>query len=335
MTAEYILSSLESLMEKQEANLRQLNEYNVILTNQYNQKVEQKFVLELASPFFNNSAITDAVNEIPAAPVDASSILEKGSDAIRFGYITGVLKQENRVNFERMLFRATRGNCLVRFADIDTPLANAETGADERLTVFLVFFRSTLIQNKVRRLVEAFNGHAYSLADFTNAASVRAAYAQVMIELEDAERVLNLNIDKCEALLKDVAKYAQAWGWTIKKEKAVYDVFNKFRPVASGNMYGEGWVLSEELDRVREVIEEVHRGKESNGYLEIMAKPWPKPPTHFHTNEFTLNTQAVVDTYGVPSYKECNPAVFTLVTFPFQFGIMFGDLGHGGRSDVA
>ena len=61
----------------------------------------------------------------------------------------------------------------------------------------------------------------------------------------------------------------------------------------------------------------------------------PKPPTHFHTNEFTLNTQAVVDTYGVPSYKECNPAVFTLVTFPFQFGIMFGDLGHGGRSDVA
>ena len=156
-----------------------------------------------------------------------------------------------------------------------------------------------------------------------------------MIELEDAERVLNLNIDKCETLLKDVAKYAQAWGWTIKKEKAVYDVFNKFRPVASGNMYGEGWVLSEELDRVREVIEEVHRGKESNGYLEIMAKPWPKPPTHFHTNEFTLNTQAVVDTYGVPSYKECNPAVFTLVTFPFQFGIMFGDLGHGGRSDVA
>ena len=41
VTSEYILTSLESLMEKQEASLRQLNEYNVILTNQYNQKVEQ------------------------------------------------------------------------------------------------------------------------------------------------------------------------------------------------------------------------------------------------------------------------------------------------------
>ncbi len=332
VTSEYILTSLESLMEKQEASLRQLNEYNVILTNQYNQKVEQKFVLEKASPFFNNEAVLSAVNDIPTAPVDASSVLEKGADNIRFGYITGVLKQENQPQFERMLFRATRGNCLVRFADVETPLANAETGGDERLAVFIVFYRSSLIQNKVRKIIEAFNGHSYSLADFTSAESIRAAYSQVMIELEDAERVLNLNIDKCEALLKEVAKYALAWEWTIKKEKAVYDVFNKFKPVASGNMYGEGWVLSEELDRVRSVIEEVHRGKESNGYLEVMAKPWPKPPTHFHTNEFTLNTQAVVDTYGVPSYKECNPAVFTLVTFPFQFGIMFGDLGHGASS---
>ena len=140
VTSEYILTSLESLMEKQEASLRQLNEYNVILTNQYNQKVEQKFVLEKASPFFNNEAVLSAVNDIPTAPVDASSVLEKGADNIRFGYITGVLKQENQPQFERMLFRATRGNCLVRFADVETPLANAETGVDERLAVFIVFW---------------------------------------------------------------------------------------------------------------------------------------------------------------------------------------------------
>ncbi len=34
-------------------------------------------------------------------------------------------------------------------------------------------------------------------------------------------------------------------------------------------------------------------------------------------------------TYGTPNYKEVNPTIFNMVTFPFLFGIMFGDLGHG------
>lgn len=53
------------------------------------------------------------------------------------------------------------------------------------------------------------------------------------------------------------------------------------------------------------------------------------PPTYFKTNEFTTVFQDIIDTYGVPSYKEINPAIYATVTFPFLFGIMFGDIGHG------
>lgn len=37
----------------------------------------------------------------------------------------------------------------------------------------------------------------------------------------------------------------------------------------------------------------------------------------------------MIDTYGVPRYKEVNPALFTCVSFPFFFGVMFGDIMHG------
>jgi V-type H+-transporting ATPase subunit a len=28
-------------------------------------------------------------------------------------------------------------------------------------------------------------------------------------------------------------------------------------------------------------------------------------------------------------YKEINPAIFAIITFPFLFGVMFGDIMHG------
>lgn len=54
------------------------------------------------------------------------------------------------------------------------------------------------------------------------------------------------------------------------------------------------------------------------------------PPTYFKTNAFTAPFQEIVNTYGIPRYGEINPGLFAIAFFPFLFGVMFGDIGHGG-----
>lgn len=84
------------------------------------------------------------------------------------------------------------------------------------------------------------------------------------------------------------------------------------------------------------VLLATHEQDPGNLELPRLCKLQPKdyraeitPPTYIITNDFTGSFQMIVNLFDIPKYKEFNPALFTCVTFPFLFGVMFGDICHG------
>lgn len=118
----------------------------------------------------------------------------------------------------------------------------------------------------------------------------------------------------------------------IIKEKYLYLNLNYL--VMQGSIFtGSFWLPARDEQTVEAALREVSAGtvdRLPTGQIqEVKPLLNQTPPTYFKLNEVTGVFQEIVNTYGVPRYQEINPGLFTIVTFPFLFGVMFADIGHG------
>jgi hypothetical protein len=61
---------------------------------------------------------------------------------MRFNIVAGVLDRKRAIGFERMLWRVSKGNVFVKFADIEELIEDPRTGDNLYKAVFIVFFQA-------------------------------------------------------------------------------------------------------------------------------------------------------------------------------------------------
>uniref|UniRef100_A0A7S2RLT6 V-type proton ATPase subunit a n=1 Tax=Rhizochromulina marina TaxID=1034831 RepID=A0A7S2RLT6_9STRA len=349
----HLLERLESELERLEGRLVELNKFHEQMSSEYSMKFEMQELLlkaqELTQALFlvpsyqqtrggGGDGPGGGVGEVElgggsgSAAAEARALLgDQRLADMRFSTISGVLPEAEKARFERTIFRSTRGNCLAHFMDMESGVVDPVLGSLQPKVAFLIMYKGATIEAKLRRICDAFGARTYQLPDLDDKDSVRQLVQENAQEMKESRLVCQKNYEQRFQLCSILAQNVLEWSWRVRREKAIYHTLNMFKADINGMLRAEGWVVESFLDRVRGALNRAHSNMDHGmpSLLESLPRPWPTPPTHFETNKFTYPFQEFVDTYGVPRYKEANPALFTAVTFPFLFGVMYGDIGHG------
>lgn len=320
---------LEARLEKTENEIAELSQNEVNLKQNFLELTELKQVLENTQGFFSEQEVMNLDSVRTGSGQLNSEEPQNQQNRGRLGFVAGVIQRERIFAFERMLWRISRGNVFLRRSDLAQPLKDPATGHPIYKTVFVAFFQGEQLKNRIKKVCTGFHASLYPCPSSHNEREEMVKGVQT--RLQDLQMVLDQTEDHRRRVLLNVSKELPKCSIMVSKMKAIYHTLNLFNmDVTKKCLIGECWVPTNDLQVVQKALSDGSAavGSTIPSFLNVI-ETHEQPPTFNRTNKFTKGFQNLIDAYGVASYRECNPGLYTIITFPFLFAVMFGDLGHG------
>ena len=262
----------------------------------------------------------------------------KNRKKVSFDYMIGVVKNEDLFKFQRTAFRISRGNVYTSYIPvkkIENSFFNKQN--INKTIVFLTFQSSSteFMINKINKLCDSLSINLYPIPD--NYTDLNIQYTKAILDNKEANQVLEKIHYEMEENLKEFSSFLKNTEiprlyylkTALLKEMLYYKTMNKLSPYQK-MIEGRFWIPEKDEETFKSAVITLTQKKEFHGlHIEPLNFSNIEPPTHFRTNQFSYPFQNIIDTYGVPRYKEANPGLFAIAWFPYMFGTMFGDAGHG------
>merc|ERR1719430_2626537 len=325
---------LENSLTTVENNLKEVNTNYVALRKNHLELSELKNMLNKTEVFLSENQLNLAELDENTRLLDDPSERDKESEeqnyaSMKFNLTGGVIERARLLAFEKMLWRVSKGNVFLKVADIDEQMEDPSTGDVLYKAVFIIFFQGEALRPRVKKICEGFHASVYPCPD--SGVERREMLCGVDTRLSDLSTVLTQTTEHRRRLLIAAAESLRKSYIKVRKMKAVYHVLNMFSRRDGGRvLIGEAWLPTSDILDIRTAVNNGAQTAGANIPPTIERVPTTEEhPTFNRTNKYTAGFQALIDSYGVNSYREVNPAAFTIATFPFLFAVMFGDAGHG------
>ncbi|XP_039749699.1 V-type proton ATPase 116 kDa subunit a1-like isoform X2 [Pararge aegeria] len=316
------INILEERIDYIESEIQEITKNAQNLKTDYLALIELKILIEKTQTFFQDHSAHRKIS--------ASVQIYNNEGAIgHLGFIAGVVATPRVPSFERMLWRISHGNIFFKQAQIDEPLKDPVTGHELQKTVFVVFFHGEQIKLRVKKVCHGFQATPYPCP--ATYKEQQEMLAGISTRIKDLEMVLEQTENHRRLVLTNIARDISTWMVAVRKEKAIYHTLNMFSmDIVKKCLIAECWVPRQDLHILQNALD--NGVKASGSPIPSFLHHVPTreiPPTFNRTNKFTRGFQTLIDSYGIASYREVNPALYTIITFPFLFAVMFGDIGHG------
>lgn len=344
---------LEGELAENEKKITELIESYNNITESLDALIEKKSVFDKSSqlmaankpPGFPNESISlttaiDNRNSLHERLInfgkEKSPILPEDGGITDLNFIAGVIRAEDDMKMKRMIFRTSKGRAIPTFFDLTIENRTLKTKTEKK--IFTIFYQGgseNVLQRKLLSVCDLFGASRFTIPKREDIPNEINALQKEICDKKDFLKSAETTI---RDFIKDKigsegvpAKY-EMYRLFFLEQKLIFTNLNKCK--LRGNFIdGEVWIPQEKFQEVQNQLLKITES--DNSKLTAILTDFDaetdkaQPPTYFKLNDFTAPFQMIVSEYGVPRYREINPGLFTIITFPFMFGVMFGDIGHG------